>query len=141
MSRDCCVAIPLCAMGLSAVCECDISRSYSLFFGVFHVNGDEFGESAHLLGIVRAFVTVENSHVVAQMAIECHFCEQRRLWRVCTFAQAYLGLRHCTKFLVLPKMAFSVLFTPLANILVSLHICAGKVTGQCDKYQDFLCWQ
>ena len=38
-------------------------------------------------------------------------------------------------------MAICVLFTPAANTLVSLHICAGKVTGQCDKYQDLLCWQ
>ena len=32
-----------------------------------------FGESAHLLGLVWAFVTFQNSHVVTQMAIECHF--------------------------------------------------------------------
>ena len=25
--------------------------------------------------------------------------------------------------------------------MVSLHICPGKVTGQCNKYQDLLCWQ
>ena len=31
MSRDCCVALPCDAMGLSAVCDCDISKSYSLF--------------------------------------------------------------------------------------------------------------
>ena len=52
MSHACCVAIPLSAMGLSAVCDCDISPSYSLFFGVIHVNSDGFGESAHLLGLV-----------------------------------------------------------------------------------------
>ena len=32
-----------------------------------------FGESAHLLGLVWAFVTFQNSHVVTQMAIEYHF--------------------------------------------------------------------
>ena len=42
---------------------------------------------------------------------------------------------------MLPKLADVVLFTPAANTLVSLHICAGKVTGQCDKYQDLLCLQ
>ena len=31
MSRDCCVALPRGAIGLSAVCDCDISLSYSLF--------------------------------------------------------------------------------------------------------------
>ena len=30
MSRDCCVALPRGAMGLSAVCDCGISLSYSL---------------------------------------------------------------------------------------------------------------
>ena len=53
MSRDCCVAIPLCAMGLSAVCAFDISRSYSLtIWSVIHANSDGSGESAHLLGLV-----------------------------------------------------------------------------------------
>ena len=53
MSRNCCVAIPLCAMDLSAVCDCDISRSYSLtILGVIHANSDGFDESAHLLGLV-----------------------------------------------------------------------------------------
>ena len=51
-SRDCCVAIPLSVMGLSAVCDCDISQSYSLFLGFIHANSDGFGESAHLLGLV-----------------------------------------------------------------------------------------
>ena len=31
VSCDCCVALPGGAMGLSAVCDCGISRSYSLF--------------------------------------------------------------------------------------------------------------
>ena len=73
--------------------------------------------------------------------LNANLCEQRRLWRVCTFAQAYLSHRHCTKSLVLPKMAICVLFTPAANTLVSLHICAGKVTRQCGKYLDLLCCQ
>ena len=66
-----CVAIPLSAMGLSAVCDCD---THLLFLGVIQgANSDGFGESAHLLGLILAFVTVKNSHVVTQMAIECHF--------------------------------------------------------------------
>ena len=49
MSRDCCVAIPLSAMGLSAVCDCD---THLLFLGVIG-NSDGFGgESTHLLGLV-----------------------------------------------------------------------------------------
>ena len=49
MSRDCCVAIPLSGMGLSAVCDCD---AHLLFSGDIHANSDGFGESAHLLGLV-----------------------------------------------------------------------------------------
>ena len=30
MSRECCVALPRGAIGLSVVCDCGISRSYSL---------------------------------------------------------------------------------------------------------------
>ena len=53
MSRDYCVASPLGAMGLSAVCDCVIpDHSHLLFLGVIHANSDCFGESAHLLGLV-----------------------------------------------------------------------------------------
>ena len=32
MSHDCCVALPRGVMGLSAVCDCGFTLSYSLFF-------------------------------------------------------------------------------------------------------------
>ena len=116
MSRDCCVAIPLSAMSLSAVCDC---VTHLLFLGVIHANSDGFGESAHLLGLVWAFVTVQNSHVVTEWhfmraakdlaslhvrltlafvtvqsllcclkwRFVCYSRQQRILWWVCTFAQ------------------------------------------------------
>ena len=49
MSSDCCVAIPLSAMGLSAVYDLNI---HLLVLGVIHANSDGFCESAHLLGLV-----------------------------------------------------------------------------------------
>ena len=49
MSRDFYVAIPLSAIGLSAVCDCD---THLLFLGVIHASSDGFGESTHLLGLV-----------------------------------------------------------------------------------------
>ena len=49
VSRDCSVAIPLSAIGLSAVYDCD---TYLLFLGVIHANSDGFCESAYLLGLV-----------------------------------------------------------------------------------------
>ena len=45
------------------------NHNHLLFLGVIHANSDGFGKSAHLLGL--AFVLVQNSYVVAQMAIEC----------------------------------------------------------------------
>ena len=54
------MAIPLSAMGLSAVCECEthllflsvIHANSDGFLSVIHANSDGFGESAHLLGLV-----------------------------------------------------------------------------------------
>ena len=40
---------------------------------------------------------------------------------------------------VLPQMAIFCSIHPGAKTLVSLHICAGVVTGQCNKYQDLSC--
>ena len=68
------------------------------------------GESAHLHRLTLAFVTVPKSRVLPQMAIRVLFTPAGRLrslhicagivtgqWRVYTFAQANLSLRHCTK--------------------------------------------
>ena len=43
------MAIPLSAMGFSAVSDCD---THLLILGVIHADSDGFGESAHLLGLV-----------------------------------------------------------------------------------------
>ena len=59
----------------------------NLFMGVIHANSDGFGESAHLLGLVLAIVTVQNSYVVAQKAIECQFVRA---------AKALASLHICT---------------------------------------------
>ena len=58
-----------------------------LFLGVIHANSDDFGESANLLGLVLAIVTVQNTYVVAQMAIECQFLRA---------AKALASLHICT---------------------------------------------
>ena len=61
------------------------------------------------------------------------FCASRRLWRVYTFAQAYLSLRHCTKISCAASDSDFCSIHPGVNTLVSQHICAGVVTGQCNK--------
>ena len=63
------------------------------------------------------------------------FCASRRLWRVYTFAQAYLSLRHFTKISCAASDGDFCSIHPGAKTLVSLHICAGVVTGQCNKYR------
>ena len=66
MSRDCCVAIPLIAMGLSAVRDCDTHYIWVSFmrtamaFATFACSSLSLRHSL-------------NSHVVTRMAIECHF--------------------------------------------------------------------
>ena len=70
------------------------------------------------------------------MAIECKFVRAAK-----ALASLHISTGFTTVQNLLPKMAICVLFTPAANCLVSLHICAGQVIGQCDKYQDLLCWQ
>ena len=63
------------------------NHTHLLFLGVIHANSDGFDESANWLGLVRAFVPVQNSKVVAQMAIECQFVR---------VAKALASLHICT---------------------------------------------
>ena len=71
-----------------------------------HVLPQIFGESEHLHRLTLAFITVTESHVLPQMAI-CHVSlrQQRRLWRVCTFAQVYLSLSHSNRISCSAQMA------------------------------------
>ena len=111
------------------------------------------GESTHLHRLTLAFVTVPKSHALPQMAIRVLFTPAGRLmslhictgivtgqWRVYTFAQAYLSLRHCTKISCAASDGDFCSIHPKRR-LVSLHICAGVVTGQWNKYQNLMCWQ
>ena len=53
MSRACCVAIPLSAMGLMQIVIVIFpDHTDLLFLAVIHANSYGFGESAHLLGLV-----------------------------------------------------------------------------------------
>ena len=66
MSRGCYVAIPLSVMGLSAVCYCDTHYFWvSLMLTAMALA--TFAWSS--LSLRHSL----NSHVVTQMAIECHF--------------------------------------------------------------------
>ena len=126
MSRDCCVAIPLSAIGLSAVCDCDthyfwmcfmrtamglatfawssLSLRHSLKFSCGDSNGDwlPFCASSEGSGESAHLHRLTLAFVTVQNLL-CYSRQQRILWWVCTFAQA--------------------------------------VTGQCNNYQDLFCWQ
>ena len=60
-------------------------RTLRVFSPIFQIGLKTF--SAHLLGLVWAFVTVQNSHVVTQMAIESTFVRA---------AKALANLHICT---------------------------------------------
>ena len=66
MSRDCCVAIPLSAMGLFAVCDCDTHYFWVSFMRTAMALATFAWSSLSLRHRL-------NSHVVTQMAIESHF--------------------------------------------------------------------
>ena len=51
------------------------------------------------------------------------------------------ALRHCTKISCAASDGDFCSIHPGAKTLFSLHICAGVVTGQCNKYQDLMRWQ
>ena len=53
MSRDCRVALPRGAMGLSAVCDFGISRSYSL--SIFGIRLDEAFMTVYIVCVILQF--------------------------------------------------------------------------------------
>ena len=48
------------------------------------------------------------------------------------------ALRHCTKISCAASDGDFCSIHPGPKTLVSLHICAGVVSGQCNKYQDLM---
>ena len=56
-----------------------------------------------------------------KLQTECHSCEQRRLWRVCTFAESRLSHRHRTKTSCAgSNVDFCIIY---ASREASLHVC------------------
>ena len=61
-----------------------------------HAGSEGSGESAHLHGLARALSQYRNLMCWLKWRFNAILCEQRRLCRVCTFAQAYLKPHsHC----------------------------------------------
>ena len=95
MSRDCCVAITLSAMGLSAVCDCDTHYFWVSFMRTAMAFATFAWSSLSLRHNLKFSCGDSNGDLMP-------FVRAARIWPVCAFAQAYLSLRHCTKSLVLP---------------------------------------
>ena len=87
--------------------------------GVIHANIDGLGESAYLLGLVWALVTVKNFHVVTQMAIECHFVRA---------AKELASLHICTG-LPLPSSLYKISCAALNGDLCAIHV-SSEYSGE-----------
>ena len=85
-----------------------------------------------------------SSKILCWLKWRCNtsLCKQRRLWRVYTFAQAYLSLRHCTKIsCAVSNGDLCAIHASSVDSGESLHICTCIFSGQCNKYQYYICWQ
>ena len=72
MSRDCCVALPHGVMGLSAVCDCGISCSYSLFICYCNISYGTFGFKDRVwFGLCNFLVTVHVIFVQSSTSMVC----------------------------------------------------------------------
>ena len=107
---DCCVALPHGAMGLCAVCDCDISGSYSLFLGVNPVNRNGSGESA--------LVSEPKPRMLAQMPVLYYLCEHR--WN------AMASLHICL-----------VWFEPLSQFKILMWWLKWRLVPFCASSKDF----
>ena len=79
-----------------------------------------------------------NFHVVTQMAIECHFV--RAVKDLASLHRLTLAFVTVQNLLCCLKCQF-VCYSRQQRILWWVCTFAQAVTGQCNKYQDLLCWQ
>ena len=134
MSRDCCVAIPLSAMGLIAVCVCDTH-----YFGV------SFMRTAMALATF-AWSSLSLRHSLKFSCGDSYgdwmsFCassegsgESAHLHRLTLALVTVQNLLCCLKWRF-------VCYSRQQRILWWVGTFAQAVTGQCNKHQDLLCWQ
>ena len=138
MSRDCCVAIPLSAMGLPAVCDCD--THYTIF-------GCHSCEQRWLWRVYTfAWSSLSLRHSSKFSCGDSNgdwmpFCassegsgESAHLHRLTLAFVTVQNLLCCLKWRF-------VCYSRQQRILRWVCTFAQAVTGQCNKYQDLLCWQ
>ena len=142
VSHACSVAIPLSAMGLSAVCDCDISQAYSLTIFGCHSFEQRWlwrvctfaWSSLSLRSSSKFLCGGSNGDWMPLCASSEGSGESAHLNRLTLAFVTVQNLLCCLKWRF-------VCYSRQQRILWWVCIFACKVTRQCDKYQDLLCWQ
>ena len=142
MSRDCCVAIPLSAMGLSAVCDCDthyfwvsfmrtamalatfawssLSLRHSLKFSCGDSNGDWMPFCASSEGSGEsAYLRRQSLDNVINIKISC--AGSKGSWQYALLHRLAWAFYTVSKYHVLVEMAIFAAFMWTANDVVRLH--------------------
>ena len=133
MSRDCCVAIPLSAMGLSAVCDCDIHYFWVSFMRT----------AMALATFAWSSLSLRQFKILMwwlKWRLNAILCEQRRIWQSAHLHRLTLAFVTVQNLLCCLKGQF-VCYSHQQQILWWVCIFVQAVTGQCNQYQDLLCWQ
>ena len=134
MSRDCCVAIPLSAMGLSAVCNCDTYYFWVSFMRTAMALATLAWSSLSLSHSLKFSCGDSNGDWMPFCASSEGSGESAHLHRL---TLAFVTVQNLLCYL---KWRF-VCYSRQQRILWWVCTFAQAVTGQCDKYQDLLCWQ
>ena len=134
MSRDCCVAIPLNAMGLSAVCDCDTHYFLVSFMRAAMALATFAWSSLNLRHSLKFSCGDSNGDWMPFCASSEGSGESAHLHRLTLAFVTVQNLLCCLKWQF-------VCYSRQQRILWWVCTFAQAVTGQCNKYQDLLCWQ
>ena len=134
VSRDCCVAIPLSAMGLFAVCDCDTHYFCVSFMRTAMTLATFAWSSLSLRHSLKFSCCDSNGDWMPFCASSEGSGESAHLHRLTLTFVTVQNLLCCLKW------RFEC-YSRQQQILWWVCTFAQAVTGQCNKYQDLLCWQ
>ena len=134
MSRDCSVAIPLSAMGLSAVCDCDTYYFWVSFMRTAMALATFAWSSLSLRHSLKFSCGDSNGDWMPFCASSEGSGESAHLHRLTLAFITVQNLLCCLKWRF-------VCYSHQQQILWWVCTFAQAVTEQCNKYQDLLCWQ
>ena len=134
MSRDCCVTIPLSPMGLFAVCDCDTHYFWVSFMRTAMALATFAWSSLSLRHSLKFSCGDSNGDWMPFCASSEGSSEPAHLHRLTLAFVTVQNLLCCLKWRF-------VCYSRQQRILWLVCTFAQAVTGQCNKYQDILCWQ